>query len=89
MPGISIWAGPQNRCRQGDIRHLTTKLCALWQDFGCGLSGVRKNRKGMVKSMNTEKEILMTADQLEMLLEYLPDGIMLEVTWEGTDGRET
>lgn len=40
----------------------------------------------MVKSMDTEKEILITEDQLRLLLEYLPDGIMLEISWEGING---
>lgn len=39
--------------------------------------------------METEKGIRMTAEQLELLLEYLPDGIMLELSWEETDGSET
>ena len=46
-------------------------------------------RKGMVSSMDAEKEIPMTAEQLKLLLEYLPEGIMLEISWEETDGRET
>ncbi len=46
-------------------------------------------RKGMVSSMDAEKEIHMTAEQLKLLLEYLPEGIMLEISWEETDGRET
>lgn len=43
----------------------------------------------MVKSMDTEKEVCMTEEQLRLLLEYLPDGVMLEISWEGMDGRET
>lgn len=39
--------------------------------------------------MDTEKEACMTADQLELLLEYLPDGVILELSWEETDGSET
>ncbi|EOS35186.1 hypothetical protein C808_04965 [Lachnospiraceae bacterium M18-1] len=38
--------------------------------------------------MDPEKEICMTADQLEMLLEYLPDDVMLEISWERMDGKE-
>ena len=36
--------------------------------------------------MDPEKEICMTAEQLKLLLEHLPDGVMLEISWEGTDG---
>lgn len=38
--------------------------------------------------MEKDKETCMTAEQLKMLLEYLPDGVMLEISWEGADGRE-
>ena len=43
----------------------------------------------MISGLNTETEIHMTAEQLKLLLEYLPEGIMLEISWEETDGRET
>lgn len=43
----------------------------------------------MISGLNTETEIRMTAEQLKLLLEYLPEGIMLEISWEETDGRET
>ncbi len=39
--------------------------------------------------MEMKKEICMTAEQLKLLLEYLPDGVMLEISWEGADGSET
>lgn len=39
--------------------------------------------------MEMKKEIYMTAEQLKLLLEYLPDGMMLEISWEGADGNET
>lgn len=35
--------------------------------------------------MDTGKETRMTSGQLEMLLEYLPDGVILEIAWEGAD----
>lgn len=38
--------------------------------------------------MDTGKETLMTLKQLELLLEYLPDGVLLEISWEGADGKE-
>lgn len=39
--------------------------------------------------MEMKKETCMTVEQLKLLLEYLPDGVMLEISWEGADGSET
>ncbi len=38
--------------------------------------------------MEEGKEIRMTPMQLEMLLEYLPEDVMLEISWENKDERE-
>lgn len=34
--------------------------------------------------MDTEEEIKMSISQLELLLAYLPDGVVLEISWEDT-----
>lgn len=39
--------------------------------------------------METEREVCMAAEQLKLLLEYLPDGVMLEISWEDADGSGT
>lgn len=40
--------------------------------------------------MEEQKEIAMTLNQLLLLLELLPDGVSLEVLWEGEkDGGRT
>nr|WP_300824360.1 hypothetical protein [uncultured Schaedlerella sp.] len=39
--------------------------------------------------MEDKKEIRMTLAQLEMLMEYLPDGVVLEIVWEDMDGKES
>lgn len=33
--------------------------------------------------MEEQKEIAMTLNQLFLLMEFLPDGVSLEVSWEG------
>lgn len=35
-------------------------------------------------SMDSKAEIKMSISQLELLLEYLPDGVVLEISWEDT-----
>lgn len=37
--------------------------------------------------MEDKKETRMTLMQLEMLLEYLPEGVLLEIIWEDADGK--
>ena len=32
--------------------------------------------------MDSKEEIKMSISQLELLLEYLPDGVVLEISWE-------
>lgn len=39
--------------------------------------------------MGDEKERTMTFSQLLLLLTVLPEGIMLEITWEDGDGEGT
>lgn len=40
--------------------------------------------------MEEQKEIAMTRNQLFLLMEFLPDGVILEVSWEGEkDGERT
>lgn len=45
--------------------------------------------EGQEVIMEDGKEIRMTPMQLEMLLEYLPEGVMLEISWGNADEKET
>lgn len=36
--------------------------------------------------MDTAKEIEMSASQLFLLINFLPDGVVLEIKWEDVDG---
>lgn len=33
---------------------------------------------------DSKKEVKMSINQLELLLAYLPDGVVLEISWEDT-----
>lgn len=33
-------------------------------------------------NVDSKEEIRMSLSQLELLFEYLPDGVMLEISWE-------
>ncbi len=49
------------------------------------LQGIRQEER----SMNAKEEIKMSVSQMELLLAHLPDGVVLEILWEGIHGEKT
>lgn len=49
------------------------------------LHGIRQEER----SMNAKEEIKMSVTQMELLLAHLPDGVVMEILWEGIHGEKT
>lgn len=60
-----------------------------WSTAGCRNRHRQDDSKEQEGMMEDKKEIRMTLAQLEMLMEYLPDGVVLEIVWEDMDGKES